>query len=300
MFQRYFFIFSLVMCLKTSSAQAWDTTGHMVIAEIAKNSLRPSVLEQIEQLVKLWGKDYPESNTFLTCSCWVDDIAENGVKEFDTWHFMLIPYDPENLLTEEKKALLVAKTANNNVEWAVKQSIQSIANNKIKPFEKAMMVKFLMHFMADIHQPLHVTSMFSEKFPDGDNGGNLYLISGVTKPNLHQYWDSALGFLEEVQRPLEGTGKRVIERLAEKCMEELPLAKAKEKNLLNDDVAGWAQESYDIATKECYSVPFGTKPSPAYINNGQAIARRQLALAGYRLAFILNAMFLQDSDLQLH
>lgn len=298
MFLQRIWILVLCLCLRSAVGYAWSGTGHMVVAEIAKNSLRPSALEQLEALIKVSGKDYPESNTFVTSSCWADDIKKNGVNEYDTWHYMLIPYDPNNLLTEEKKELLIAKTTNNNVQWALKQCIQSIANSNIKPVEKAMVVKFVIHFMADIHQPLHVTSLFTEKLPEGDNGGLLFLISGVAKPNLHEFWDSGLGMLEEVKRPLQGSEKRVIERLAEKCMDEFPLSKAKEQNLLNDDVAGWAQESYEIASKFCFNLEPGSQPTPTYVREGQAIVKKRLALAGYRLAFILNAMFFQDSDIK--
>src|SRR4029077_16255685 len=60
--------------------------------------------------------------------------------------------------------------------------------------DKAVYLTWLFHLVGDIPQPLHCTAVFSERFPDGDRGGNLALIrirSGPT--NLHSFWDGLLG-----------------------------------------------------------------------------------------------------------
>lgn len=291
-------IFFLCCCVQQSPLEAWIDTGHMVVAEIARSQLKPSVLTQTDHLIDLWGKNYPDSNTFVTSSCWVDDLSIYGLKAFDTWHFMLIPYDPDKVLTEDKKKLAIAQTTNNNVEWAIKQCIATLSNAQAKPAEKAMALRFLIHFVADIHQPLHVTSLFSAKFPDGDQGGNQYTISGVKSPNLHAYWDSGLGMFESIKRPLEWSSKRKIEKFAEKITAAFPLEKAKEENLIHDKVEEWAKEGEKIASTVCYAIPLGTQPTSAYIKSGQEVVTQRIALAGYRLAFLLNALFLQSSDIE--
>jgi hypothetical protein len=68
-------------------------------------------------------------------------------------------------------------------------------------FEKSMMMRYLIHVIGDIHQPLHAVTLYDDgKFFKGDMGGNLYLIN-YTSPydidNLHKLWDSGIGKLGE-------------------------------------------------------------------------------------------------------
>ena len=73
-------------------------------------------------------------------------------------------------------------------KWT-KWEIDDLQNNV---FEKSMMLRYLIHVVGDIHQPLHAVELFDDvKFPRGDNGGNLFLIEyNDNIGNLHKFFDS--------------------------------------------------------------------------------------------------------------
>jgi len=71
-------------------------------------------------------------------------------------------------------------------------------------FEKSLLMRYLIHVLGDIHQPLHASTLVNEKFPDGDQGGNLFLIKyNENIGNLHKLFDSGAD-------KLGGEIKRVI------------------------------------------------------------------------------------------
>jgi len=58
-------------------------------------------------------------------------------------------------------------------------------------FEKSLLMRYLIHVLGDIHQPLHSSTLINEKFPNGDQGGNLFLIKyNENINNLHKLFDS--------------------------------------------------------------------------------------------------------------
>jgi len=268
--------------------QAWNETGHMLVAEIAKQNLKPNAKKEVDQLLTLFTKDYPKSSSAMTCACWADDIRE-GIDAFSHWHFTLNIFDPEHVLSPESQQRLLAGNDNNNVEWAIKQARSTLDNPKANSFEKAFMLRFLIHFVGDIHQPLHCTTRFSKKFPNGDSGGNFFMLADLPYKNLHKYWDSGLGQFKIFNRPLNGNDQKEIELLSKQIMEKYPLNK--HLKLINDLVPSWTQESYQLAVSFAYSLEEGSKPNPDYIQKGQQIVQERIALAGYRLAYLLNTIF---------
>lgn len=56
---------------------------------------------------------------------------------------------------------------------------------------RSFMIRFLLHIVGDVHQPLHSSALFSPEFPDGDQGGNLFKITYKTYDELHALWDAA-------------------------------------------------------------------------------------------------------------
>lgn len=64
-------------------------------------------------------------------------------------------------------------------------------------FEKSFMLSFFIHVLGDIHQPLHSCSLFSDEFPNGDQGGNLFNITYKNMKELHAFYDSGAGQLPD-------------------------------------------------------------------------------------------------------
>src|SRR5437879_13448435 len=78
---------------------------------------------------------------------------------------------------------------------------------------QATSLRFLLHFVGDIQQPLHCADGYSSAHPTGDAGGNSFSVTGW--PNLHYLWDSGGGYLtDSVSRPLSDTALALIPNTA--------------------------------------------------------------------------------------
>ena len=145
--------------------------------------------------------------------------------------------------------------------------------------KKQQAIKFLIHFITDLHQPLHVGDT-------GKKGGNLIQVRFFNVgSNLHRVWDSQI--IEWHSRD-EGQWLRELSALmTPKNVVEWS------KRTLED----WATESLQIA-KEAYCIPgaktvmrSGTKLGDDYCRMALPLIQRQLAMAGIRVAWMLNEIF---------
>jgi hypothetical protein len=154
----------------------------------------------------------------------------------------------------------------------------------------AEVLGYLVHLVGDIHQPLHAATRVTAQNPKGDAGGNGFKLAGVPD-NLHWYWDSAAGAFNfwSPQRPLDERDRRRLDEFARAITTEFPAEKNTAAQDLNPDV--WARESHMLAASVVYDLPENTVPSDAYNTKARAVTRQRLALAGYRLAAVLNELF---------
>lgn len=277
-----------------STAEAWNDAGHMIVADIAMAHVTPEAKKEIERLIDLFKVYYPENSTPVTAACWADTLREHALDAFSHWHYVVIPYSPDNFLSQEDVIQIIDSNKDNNVKWAIKQCVNTLGSSKAKDFEKALMLRFLMHFVADIHQPMHCTTLYSQKFPKGDMGGNLFQLQGPEK-NLHAYWDSAGGLFPKLTRPVNSEGLATVQDLSEEAMQAYPFAAAEER--LGSRPSFWAVESYKIAISDAYAIEEGSFPSEEYTQKAQKICQERVALAGYRLANILNHLFDREHEI---
>jgi hypothetical protein len=151
---------------------------------------------------------------------------------------------------------------------------------------------WLLHLVGDIHQPLHCVAFFSAEYPTGDQGGNLRLVKdGETPINLHAYWDNLLG--SDTSYGGVKSNAEILSRAEygrDRYAKELGRTKYME----------WAEEGSALAWEHVYLAgdlpglvpdrqsPEKKKDAPAlprgYAESAQRMARRQAALAGFRLA----------------
>ncbi len=266
-------------------ALAWDDTGHMVVAQIAwenLDSLTKARVRKLVQRVFLADKTYD----FVTVACWMDDARDFPMFEpLREWHFI-------------NKRFIVSGPAQDappppvNVQTIIEWCVQKLEDRTGTENVKAYALAYLIHLAGDVHQPLHCATRYTEKHKDGDAGGNFFVLMNARKDNLHSYWDAAGGLFDfsEVKRPLDGAGKERIKQLAQKIMAAHP---ANSLPALNDLQAGaWAEESYQLAKSEAYqNIEENGTPDNAYTAKTQSICEKRLALAGYRLAALLNKLF---------
>lgn len=149
--------------------------------------------------------------------------------------------------------------------------------------KRAIALCWLIHLVGDIHQPLHTVSLFSEQFPKGDRGGNLFWIKPKGAVKLHSYWDGMMGRSTSIQSVLNET--------------TLIKTTYKKNNLTTDlDPVSWSKESFKLAIEKVYlngalkgsAEKENLLPVPEnYGNESKQVGEQQGVLAGYRLAKIL-------------
>ena len=283
----------LLALFSISQAFAWWDSSHMAVAQIAEIRLSPRAKFHAEELISVFSGYYPSSADFVTASCWADDIKD-GFFDFSSWHKQLIPYDPDQILNMDQKEQISVKAKEKGLEQGIQKCIETLKNPKANFYDKGIALRILIHLAADAHMPLHCATLYSNRFPDGDKGGALFALKNTLEgeaDTLHGLWDSCI-LLDyyEFKRPLTINGKRHIEQFAQELMVRFPAESLIESTDL--DVNHWTQESYDLAVTIAYQgIEPSSHPSEEYFNKSNAVACRQLTLAGYRLAFLLNEIF---------
>lgn len=270
-------IFWLITTFMPGNGWAWNMIGHKVIAEIAYRHLTPTVQQRVMNDLRLLTPYYRSSQFFSSAAAWADQIKFHDVHAYDAWHYIDLPSN----LSPSKG---FAQVDRHNVVWAIGQSAQVVGSHHSTPFEKALFLHFLIHFVGDIHQPLHCISLVSQQFPSGDKGGNLFYIRGVDSDNLHHYWDQGAGILVHLKR------YRQIEAFATDIEADYP-RRLFVRELAETDPKAWALASYQQAKENVYVSLVEGQITRKYQERAQKLSRQQIALAGYRLALMLNALY---------
>jgi len=257
---------------------AWNALGHEVVANIAYEHLNPKVKETVDQLVSQFSKEYPTFTTFNQMAIWPDKLREQKIESFTHWHYIDFAFSDDG--TELKN---IADT--DNIIWAFPLIEKPLANVKANPYERARFLAFLIHFMGDIHQPLHTTSRISAKYPNGDLGGNLfYLKYPANDPktiSLHTLWDQGIDLFTGDTTDVN------VHALAQNITSQFPESYFGTK--INDvDPNHWGQEGFSISTVLVYATPEKTVPNEYYLIDAHNMCEERIALAGYRLAKVLN------------
>lgn len=298
----------LTLCalLAASPAQAWNDTGHMIVAAIAYDLLTPAAKAEATGLLRL-NPDYRkwiagardcdrDKVAFVTAATWPDAIkskygymddrnkswrstSTRSIGYADKiqhryWHSVRIPFSPDGTAVE----MSIAPNALTQIA-AFRSALSSPYTSDDA---KSYGLTWLLHIVGDLHQPLHAINRFTRAHPDGDSLGNEVQVCISTcnggRMRLHRYWDYVLGD--------DYSAKAAIEAAAR--VERAPESEA----AIADEVA-WAHESFEAAKLYAYADPIGDGSGPFaltedYKNAAWTIAQQRAALAGARLANLLN------------
>lgn len=275
------FVASALLAGALSSAYAWNAVGHEVVAAIAQKNLTPTAKEEADRLLKVVGTE-----DFINVATWAD---ENRTKENGLWHY-------EDHYFRQNGQPAANKPDEENVVWAINK-FSKVLGDKTQPDSlRGQALRFLIHFVGDVHQPLHASSLETDALPKGDAGGNKYPI-GVPPEfatmerapnNLHSLWDMGAGLFAYEPNLKSLAGEARIQGEANMLSAALPRDSFPE--LSNADPEQWALESFDDAKKIVYSTPMNVVPSPEYLAKGKTLAAKRVTLAGYRLADLLNRL----------
>ena len=191
-------------------------------------------------------------------------------------HFLNLPRDSDGLHSES------CPGASACVVTAIKKDFEVLSSSSASQAQKLASLKFLGHWVGDIHQPLHVS------FED-DRGGNGVLVTGECgTSNLHSAWDACL-VLKAVGDDVSGAATELLKTITP----------ARIESWTHSAPMDWANESFAIAeqarTKYCTrqgascDKPVGKVTiDAAYIAANTPIVREQLQKAGVRLAHMLD------------
>jgi hypothetical protein len=257
---------SMLTVAWTATALAWGPQGHRVIARVAEARLSPAAKAAIKELLI-------PPDTLPDIADWADKEGHDAVPGSARWHFINVPigdarFDPR-LIRDE-----------NNVVVKIKQYRKVLSDRSKPKRERQRALLFLVHFISDIHQPLHVGD-------NRDRGGNDTQIQFFDEgTNLHKLWDSDL--IHRIGGDDRAWVSRVERDITPETIEEWS----------RGSVDDWADESLQVA-KIAYRplddapriIPRGFKLGETYLVRAEPILTEQMAKASVRLANELNAIF---------
>jgi hypothetical protein len=256
---------ALFVLLFPGDAFAWGYTGHRIIAEIAEQFLEPETAHQVRDLLAI-----ENVSTLADVSTWADQIRLQR-PETTSWHYVNIlvhpgPSEPRDYVAARDcpdGACVVAK---------VEQFERALADRQASQRQRLEALKYLVHFIGDMHQPLHAAD-------DHDRGGNDVTVTFMGRQtNLHAVWDSGI-----IEPAVRGDERSYAVRLMRN------ITQAELSQWSQGDPISWTNESHDVATSATYGElqHAGALPD-SYEGQALPIVNKQLQRAGVRLAKVLN------------
>jgi len=249
---------------------AWGPEGHQVVADIARAHLSKTARQNVQ---KLLGND-----DLASVSTWADEVRPQRPETYG-WHFVDIPMsaagfsENRDCYRPDAKYPESLRDHHNCVVDRINMFERTLSNKNAPTPERLEALKFLVHFVGDIHQPLHAIA-------EARGGNDIHVVEfgspqcGTRPCNLHYVWDAGL---------IEHTGRNEAAYVA---YEEGLIAQRKLQQKAHGTPADWANESFGLAHKVWLNQ--GGSVDQAYYNKDIGIVNQRLALGGLRLAMLLN------------
>jgi S1/P1 Nuclease len=251
----------LAWILSARLAFGWGTEGHRLVVRIADGMLTPAARAEVARLLA-------PGESLIALANWADDVRASR-KETEPWHFIDIPIDSAGLDMKRDcppAGCVISKIAEFRKVWT---------NPAANPASRREALLFLVHFVGDLHQPLHCAN-------NHDKGGNdVRVVFLGESTNLHAVWDHVLlSHMPDEEHVFASISRMLTaERVAEWS---------------RGTTEQWADESFHVAQRVVYGdlprASFGGTISlgEAYQQTAEPVVRDQIAKAGVRLAAILN------------
>jgi len=205
------------MALRSGPAIAWGDEGHEVIGWVAQAFLEPAVRQKANALLAA-DTDSLTAHNIADASTWADkfrDTNENGARRnTGQWHFVDLELDEPDLTSAcfGRPRLPAGVLASNGppedcVVDKIDQFLTELAAPTTDPAERVVALKFVLHLVGDVHQPLHASD-------DHDKGGNRKRASanGLRSGTLHHYWDTE--FVEQLGSSPKQIAAALVERIS--------------------------------------------------------------------------------------
>ncbi|KTD17160.1 S1/P1 nuclease [Legionella jordanis] len=269
-----FVLIAFMFISPSPKSYSWNSLGHRLVGQIAYNHLTPRAKTIYKKYNQALNKVYRPQN-MINAAAWLDSLRYRKDLWLQSKHYIDIPFSrdgTELILPEDINAVSAIEDASHFLQ-------KKYGNN----FDKGFSLRILLHVVGDIHQPLHAANQFSHNHPKGDQGGNLFpLGDNPVGDNLHSYWDRGGGLLIYNNKVKASELKRQADAIERKWPCDV-------QNMVVDPKA-WALESHQLALMKVYTISPGQKPSTNYQKNASNLTKKQIALAGCRLAALLNRL----------
>jgi beta-galactosidase beta subunit len=240
---------------------AWGGDGHKIVANIAEARLTPAARAQVQVLL--------DGAHLADVAVWADDVRRDR-PETSRWHYVDIPYDASGY---DAARDCQATDEGDCVIAEIARDEKVLGDASRSKAERAEALKFLVHFVADMHQPLHSIERKDPITGAGDRGGNEVRVTFFGRPaNLHAVWDSGIV-----------TRGAVTLELVQKW-----LATQDANTLAHGDPVRWALAAHALAVSNTYVIPANHQLGEDYVAKNVPVVVAQLGSAGVRLAAILN------------
>jgi len=245
---RSFLLAATIMTVSAGPGRAWGCAGHHIVAWIAKLHLNGRALAATAELLEAQPIDpklarYCKDETadpFVSSATWADDVKR--AEGTGTWHYMDIPL---GLTDGDLRAYCqpVGPLENGNrtgcILSAIRDQLRMLQNGG--PADRARALRYLIHLVGDLHQPLHASD-------NGDGGGNcapLHFGPGTATTNLHALWDSGIleSFLLESHLTQEDFARQLDVRYRDSFQEW---------GMKDHNLDRWAWEVHEIGVRVTY------------------------------------------------
>ena len=274
------------------AAWAWGYDGHKIVAVIAADNLTPAAQSHVASILRVPANKGAIADAMERAST----IPDSRFREEDgataPWHFI-------NICLQDRRQDVAERCPRGNCVTAkIDEYSKRLKQEHYDRWGAAGDLAFLIHFVGDIHQPLHAAN-------DADRGGNCVAVDSHSREkDLHAVWDTTI--VRRLERSIDSGRPEATARKLEQTYaaerETVPWIPADDiawesKQVARADIYDALQipiEPCMPATDTCSNAPSRVvELNESYMNHAETIAGHQLAKAGFRLASLLNGTWLQ-------
>ncbi|OKS86575.1 S1/P1 nuclease [Mucilaginibacter polytrichastri] len=253
------YIFIALLVISSLSLISWGITGHKAVAQIAENHLTPAAKLAVKKL--LGNESLADVSTFA------DDYRMQPEFKYTTpWHYINVPSG----YTFAQFADAITNMPQDNVYKALINFEHELGDSTKSREQKAFALKFIVHLIGDLHQPMHVSHA-------EDKGGNdiKIIYNGHNNENLHSLWD-------------EGIINRQGFSYKKMATEYDNATQAEIQKWQKDTLMVWLWESYQISSILYEETAKDPNFTAQYYQDYLPIVEKRIEKGGIRLAGVLN------------
>ncbi|MCA8830601.1 S1/P1 nuclease [Hymenobacter pini] len=249
----------LLALLSPLSLWAWGAEGHRTVGKIAEHHLSRHARREVKKLLG--------TETLTLVSTWPDEIRfYPEFKDTAPWHYVNTPSG----LGHDAYIQAVKTQTNANAYSALETQLRILGDESKPQAERAAALKYVVHIVGDIHQPMHTGHA-------EDKGGNDIKLKYRGKDtNLHSLWDSGL---------IDYQGLSYTEMA---CQYDRKLRHSQVRAFQKSTPEEWLWESYSASEKLYQETPNGTDVDYKYYPAHSELMKQRIVEAGVRLAGLLN------------